>query len=179
MCFVYTLLILTAASLIGAIQHDVYWRDFIDGYIPEDAFMGDENLYIGQMPLNGILPGTIYPDRKLMISECCTGRKEATVGVKILCTRHPGNFKWRYVNTSALSKGHLDDLVRGGIENNNILYIGKVFHEGQWKIGKVYPTFHNLRGLRIWTSSGDVHVAHDFQILTYIDRPAFDVREGA
>lgn len=63
--------------------HDVYWRDYIDGYIPPDAFPSQEGLYIGQMPLNGILPGTIYPNKKVIVSECCTGRKEATAGIKV------------------------------------------------------------------------------------------------
>lgn len=90
-----------------------------------------------------------------------------------MCTGHPENFQWENVNTNWLVQGALDNLVRGGIEGGQTLYIGKVFHAGQWKIGKVYPSNHQLRGLRIWTASGGLHVAHDFQILKYIPQDNF------
>ncbi|GJQ72154.1 hypothetical protein Trydic_g3248 [Trypoxylus dichotomus] len=162
LAFIY--LITSSALIASAVEiPDVYWREYIDGHIPEDAVFVETGIYVGQLPMNGILPATIYSSQRKAVSECFTKRVEATEGVKILCTTNSERLQWKYVNIANLNKSHLGKLVRGGIEEGQILYIGKIFHEGQWKVGKVFPGFHNLRGLRIWTNSGGHHVASDFQ----------------
>lgn len=67
------------------------------------------------------------------------------------------------------------DLVIGGKELFNTLYIGKIFHEGQWKIGKVFPPTSIYKGLRIWNRRNKVQVFQDFEILKYLDNPIYNV----
>lgn len=62
---------------------DVYWREYIDGVIPQDAIAAEPGVYIGQMPVNGILPGTLYPSRKVVVSEYFAKKAEATEALKV------------------------------------------------------------------------------------------------
>lgn len=61
-------------------------------------------------------------------------------------------------------------MVAGGFEKGIVTYIGKVFHEGEWKIGKVFPPPHHFHGLHVWRNGGGKTVMREFDILRYLDR---------
>nr|XP_022899746.1 uncharacterized protein LOC111413119 [Onthophagus taurus] len=149
---------------------EYYWRDYI-GEIPKDAVEASPGLYIGQIPYNGLLPGTIYPLKQVAVSSGDGHKIESKDGVKILCCEknNEKKFKWDYVNIKNLTPQKVMQLVRGGWENGYRLYIGKIFHEGDWKIGKIFPPGSGLQGLRIWYNNGPEYVSLDFQVLLYED----------
>ncbi|KAI4464727.1 hypothetical protein MML48_3g00012080 [Holotrichia oblita] len=162
------LLLLTLSS--GNIQHNYYWRDYKD-IIPEDAINGTADLYIGQVYYEGILAGTFYPTAKQVVTECRGERRIIKYPIKILCDKRKDNFEWMYVNVKSLNAEKLSDMVVGGFEVNNTLYIGKIFHEGEWKIGRVFPPPYWLPGLTVWYNNGKQYITHDFQILRYLGKP--------
>ncbi|XP_022906611.1 uncharacterized protein [Onthophagus taurus] len=145
---------------------DVYWRDY-RGTIPRDAVPTDHGTYIAQVIIEngGIVPGTLYPDRKVAVSEAPSGRVEFLNNIKILCSPQPSALKWEYVNTNQLDAKFLEKCIVGGFEVGHTLYIGKVFHQGQWKIGKVFPPHAEHTGLRVWWNDGNNYAPQDFQIL--------------
>lgn len=61
----------------------------------------------------------------------------------------------------------LEDLVVGGMELDTTLYIGKAYHAGEIKIGKVFPPTHEFKGLRLWTQSNGTYVTETFEVLKY------------
>ncbi|GJQ68813.1 hypothetical protein Trydic_g19801 [Trypoxylus dichotomus] len=144
-------------------KHSYYWRDYT-GTIPDDA-VRFENLYIAQIPYNGFLPATLYSDRKEAVTECYGRKVTMKQGIKILCDTLTEAFEWDWVNVHHLTEEKLQDYVIGGVEDGSTLYIGKVFHEGEWKIGKVFPRSSGWKGLRIWYNGGDKYVTPDFQLL--------------
>ncbi|GJQ79853.1 hypothetical protein Trydic_g18302, partial [Trypoxylus dichotomus] len=156
------------ATSFGAVEHDYYWRDY-RGTIPDDAFSGAEDLYIAQVVSYWLLPGTFNAKTKEVYTE--QGDK-VTIrdNFKILCDLHSDNFYWRKVNVHELVGEELEDLVVGGMELNNTLYIGKTFDAGEWKMGKVFPPTHQFKGLRVWSADGGRYVTENFQVLKYRPR---------
>ncbi|GJQ68819.1 hypothetical protein Trydic_g19807 [Trypoxylus dichotomus] len=170
--YCYCLLIFTSAEN----QHNYFWRDY-RGTIPSDA-LEVEGLYVAQIPYNGALPATLYPEKKEAVSECEGHRVVVKEGIKLLCDAWNTSFSWEFVNVNKLTKQKLKDYVIGGTEDGSTLYIGKIFHEGEWKIGKVFPPSSRWKGLRVWYNNGDKYVTDDFQILKYTTQLAhiFSVR---
>ena len=58
-------------------------------------------------------------------------------------------------------------IIKGGMEINSVLYIGKAQLDNEVLVGKVFPFDHRLRGLRVFTSEGKEIVLHDFDLLVY------------
>ncbi|KRT84882.1 hypothetical protein AMK59_2754 [Oryctes borbonicus] len=152
-------------------KHSYFWREYT-GTIPDDA-VRFEDLYIAQIPYNGLLPATLYSGKKEAVSECFGRRVTMTTGIKILCDELTETFDWEWVNVNKLTENMLQDYVVGGVEDGSKLYIGKVFHEGEWKIGKVFPGTSRWKGLRIWYNSGDKYITEDFQLLKKLPTDAF------
>ncbi|KAI4454256.1 hypothetical protein MML48_9g00013386 [Holotrichia oblita] len=146
-------------------QHNYFWRDY-KGTVPDDAFEV-EGLLVAQIPCNGLLPATLYPKSNKAVSTCFGWRRSTKTDIKVLCDSYHENFSWEYVNVNNLTTEKLSDYVVGGTEVGNTLYIGKVFHEGEWKIGKVFPASSIWKGLRVWYNKGLVAAIEDFQILKY------------
>ncbi|XP_022908628.1 uncharacterized protein [Onthophagus taurus] len=146
---------------------DVYWRDY-KGTIPNDAVPTDNGTYIAQVILasGGNIPGTLYQYKKVAVSAASGKRLEFLNNIKVLCSPKPSALKWKFVNTNQLDAKFLDKCVVGGFEIGYTLYIGKVFHEGEWKIGKVFPPNAKYTGLTVWRDDGNSYPTHDFQILT-------------
>ncbi|KRT82451.1 hypothetical protein AMK59_3280 [Oryctes borbonicus] len=164
----------------SAIEHNYYWRDY-RSKIPDDAIKGTSNLYISQVYFEGNLPATLYPQRNEAVTECRGHKRVIKYPVKVLCDRRKDNFEWEHVNVDFLTAEKLKDMVVGGFEVNFTLYIGRVFHEGEWKIGKVFPPPYYLKGLTVWNKNSGQYITHDFEILRYLGKPAtydcpFDVR---
>lgn len=68
-------------SLLTVNQHNYYWRDY-RGTIPDDA-VRYEGLYVAQVSYNGVLPATLYPDKKEAVTECQGHRISITTGIKV------------------------------------------------------------------------------------------------
>ncbi|XP_022909319.2 uncharacterized protein [Onthophagus taurus] len=144
---------------------DIYWREYnID--VPIDAVPAGHGLYVGQSILDGILtPGTIYPTAAKFVTEHY-GKKEKTNDIKILCSQNPLRFKWEYIDVSNIPKNLVHRLVEGGYQSNLRWYIGRAFHQTEWRIGKVDLT--GLKSLLIWNNDGTLQRLYDFEILTYV-----------
>ncbi|GJQ78247.1 hypothetical protein Trydic_g2575 [Trypoxylus dichotomus] len=153
----------------GKGNHHYYWRDYW-GEIPHDA-ISYAGIYVAQIPNNGILPAGLYPETKEAITEVFEHKVVETKSIKVLCDPNSENFYWEYTTRDKLTDENLDNLVVGGIEAGSYLYIGKIFHEGEWKICKVFPKSSGIRGLRGWYRNNSHFVADDFQILKYKAHP--------
>ncbi|KRT82161.1 hypothetical protein AMK59_3962 [Oryctes borbonicus] len=153
---------------LAKVEHNYYWRQY-RGKIPLDAFNAAENLYVAQLINQWLMPGTFNATTKEAYSEQGS-RLTVTDNFKILCDFHSDNFYWEKVNIYDLVGSNLNDLVVGGSEFGATLYVGKVFHDGEWKIGKVFAPLHLLQGLRVWDDKNQRHVAQNFEVLKYRER---------
>ncbi|KAG5868476.1 hypothetical protein JTB14_013079 [Gonioctena quinquepunctata] len=120
-----------------------YWRDYT-GRIPSDAVPGGydlnhETTYIGQVIVEdvGILPGIIYPGvKEMLIPE--HGVKKVDYYIKIFCSPHKHAFKWIPVTDQKFKVQTINEhLVKGGIEKNNLLDIGRIAYQGEVVTGKI------------------------------------------
>ncbi|XP_022907889.1 uncharacterized protein [Onthophagus taurus] len=145
---------------------DVYWRDY-KGTIPNDAVPTDNGTCIAQVILAncGNVPGTLYQHKKVAVTESSGKRVEFLSNIKVLCSPNPSALKWQFVNTNQLDAKFLEKCIVGGFEIGYTVYIGKVFHQGQWKIGKVFPPHAEYTGLRVWGDDDENYSTDDFQIL--------------
>lgn len=60
--------------------------------------------------------------------------------------------------------------VKGGYQAkdpNSDIFIGKIFHENEWKIGKVVPMGVQHQGIWIWNQAGQGVTASPFYLLKY------------
>lgn len=67
------------------------------------------------------------------------------------------------------SAGQMRNAVLGGFHNDiQNVFIGKVLHEGVWKVGKVLPMENSHKGLLVWNDvdGQSVHVKQ-FHMLKY------------
>nr|XP_022900694.1 uncharacterized protein LOC111413819 [Onthophagus taurus] len=151
-------------------EDDIYWREY-NKSIPEDAVHVGYGLYIGTRVIDGnLIPGTIYPKTGKFITEHF-GKKETIDGVKIMCSQEPSRFQWEYVNFhgNALPENLLERLVAAGYQNNSLnWYIGRGFHQNEWRIGKV--DIFNVKSLLIWNNDGTLHRLFNFEILTDVNK---------
>lgn len=136
-------------STNDALTQDFYWRDYAPGDIPYDAFRCDEGKYIGQvLHANQNLPATIYPHSNIAVAELY-GKQEIKENIKILCTPDPSRLYWEKVNFNRLRGNQMENVVKGGYIGIN-LFIGKIFTDDEWKIGKVAPFESPDKGIHIW-----------------------------
>ncbi|KAK9694132.1 hypothetical protein QE152_g33743 [Popillia japonica] len=129
---------------------DYYWRDYSFGSIPYDAVeINNDGKYIGQVYLKGgLLPATIFPYLGYAVTELF-GKQIIRQQIKILCCPDQSGF-------------YKDD-------NYDFNYfIGKLFHEGVWKAGKVIPHEHRNKGFYIWNNTdGKTVKLTQFHMLKY------------
>lgn len=85
---------------------------------------------------------------------------------QVLCDTD-NTFFWEETTTNDLQGSYLTDLVVGGYEEKSELYIGKIFHEGEWQISKVFPPLSKWRGFRGWWINGSLYGSEVFHILKY------------
>nr|BCK60276.1 allo A subunit beta [Trypoxylus dichotomus]BCK60277.1 allo A subunit beta [Trypoxylus dichotomus] len=142
------------------------WRDFIED-IPR-CVITTNRIIIAQAPYYGLLPGSFDFSTKTVVTE--RGGKKVVLdeAIKFLCDKDDSRFSWERVNSDSLAGDGLKNLVLGGYESNSNIYIGKVFLEGEWQVGKVFPASSQFKGYRGWYLSNDtLYQTDDFQVLKY------------
>ncbi|GJQ78249.1 hypothetical protein Trydic_g2577 [Trypoxylus dichotomus] len=160
-CLLFCILNLTTGA------HDYCWKDYIED-LPSCA-ISTRGIIIAQVAYNGILPAGFYWSTKTAVTEWSGKKIVVTQAIKFLCDKNPHHFSWEYVTSDSLTGDSLKNLVIGGFEDNSTLYIGKIFHQGEWKVSKVFPASSAWKGFRGWFSNnGTTYVAHDFEILKYV-----------
>ncbi|KAK5641168.1 hypothetical protein RI129_009715 [Pyrocoelia pectoralis] len=154
------------------IIEDHYWRDYT-GQIPNDAIIAGTDkqglpIFIGQVFLKeiGLLPATIYAHSSSI--QATAWGKVFTVdkNVKILCSQNSEDYRWiptKIENMHLLTHCHL---LPGGTETETTLYIGRVIHEMELEIGKVYPNFSPYKGLAL-PHNGKQATYDTFEVLAY------------
>lgn len=88
-----------------------------------------------------------------------------------MCSPVPDKFYWENVNYNTTEDGstaYLEKAVEGGYQDNFVVYIGRAYHEGEWKIGKVLPKHIPTGGLQVWDKAGQCAIITEFEILKYI-----------
>ncbi|XP_031354150.1 uncharacterized protein LOC116178712 [Photinus pyralis] len=151
---------------------DYYWREYV-GEIPCDAIPGgfDKSgnpAYIGQMYHSkfGLLPATITKGSQKALASGGGSSFTSDTFVKILCSRHHDRYKWvptENANGHLLTNYHL---VIGGNEAGYVLNIGRVNHEMEVVIGKVFAHHTPYRGLSIPNKAKEA-VYQSYEILVY------------
>ncbi|KAI4454298.1 hypothetical protein MML48_9g00009568 [Holotrichia oblita] len=153
-------------------RYGYYWRDY-RGSIPVDAFNVTSNLYIAQVLYDSVLIGGYYAGTGAVITEYEGHRVVVRDTIKFLCNTQRDRFKWVRQNAYSLKPDFLESMVIGGFEDNVLTYIGRIFHENQWKIGKVFPPPHPLQGLNVWTENEGRYITPDFEILQHTGECSF------
>ncbi|KAJ3660737.1 hypothetical protein Zmor_005173 [Zophobas morio] len=166
---------------------DYYWRDYF-GTIPYDAVPAGKdhngnNRYIGLVYIRGfeLLPATILPQQGVAQTTAYTHVLTTSQYVKILCSPYKAALEWIHVQSKDLHDYESRNLIPGGSEVGESLYIGRVFENGDVIIGKIFRHERANRG--IWYPVGDTFKnSLTYELLLYNcyrkDFPTFDVRTG-
>ncbi|KAB0803630.1 hypothetical protein PPYR_00600 [Photinus pyralis] len=175
----YLLIALNVGFMVeGAIEtaykdtQDHYWREYT-GLIPHDAFIAGTNrqglpIYIGQTFFKdaGLLPTTIDPNSSTIEATAWGKVLTTDKNVKILCSQNPGNYSWVPTKIENMHLLTQCNLVVGGTESETTLYVGRVIHELEMKVGKVFPNFSDYKGLGIPHNGGQTKY-NTFEVLAY------------
>ncbi|XP_022909310.2 uncharacterized protein [Onthophagus taurus] len=159
-----------------------YWRVY-EEFTPHDALSTEDDkseIFVGRIPVcDNQMSVTYYPatfnsTNKIAVTFIHEMKRVFYNNIMILCTSEPKRLRWKYINSVALhDRDILNKLVPVGKETTGITYIGKVFHENEWKISTVYA--HNRPGLYIWSNvDGKLVIAPDFQVLMFEWSPCDD-----
>ncbi|KAF2883236.1 hypothetical protein ILUMI_22941 [Ignelater luminosus] len=151
---------------------EYYWREY-NGIIPSDAIPGGFDsagnpTYIGQIPYRGprLLPATINKDCNTAYSTVYGREVTADTHVKILCSKNQDRYSWiptRYEDLHLLTTCQL---VVGGMEKENTLYIGRIYHDRKTRIGKVYDSHTSREGLLVPYKGKEIEFM-SFEVLAY------------
>ncbi|KAK4886676.1 hypothetical protein RN001_002947 [Aquatica leii] len=153
------------------VMPDYYWRDYV-GIIPNDALPGGfdksrARTYIGQILTKDLLlPATIHNGSKTSVASANGETIYVDNFVKILCTRNRGRYRWV---TTENSKTHLltnFHLVIGGTEAGYVLNIGRVAHDMQVIVGKVFAHHTPYKGLTIPYNNTEI-TYQSYELLVY------------
>ncbi|XP_022900673.2 uncharacterized protein [Onthophagus taurus] len=145
--------------------HDqpVFWRDYNKINIPRQAVNVGFGIHIGQSNFDGVLvPGTIYSKSGRFITEN-NGKQERINNVQIMCSENPLRLSWEYIDVKKLPENLSHRVIIAG-DRNNIYYIGRAFHQNEWRIGKV--DLFDAKSLLIWNNDGTLHKVFNFEVLT-------------
>ncbi|KAK5638649.1 hypothetical protein RI129_012944 [Pyrocoelia pectoralis] len=147
-----------------------YWREY-NGKIPNDAYAAGADLlgratYIGLvLSRHGLLTGTIVPNYNYIVTTQATLVIPNDIkNTKILCSAEPGQLKWTKVGEDLLSDSC--PFVYGGGEQDHVLHIGRINHEGETIVGIVYTDWDEWKGLWIVYNGKPVHFT-SYEILTF------------
>ncbi|KAK4886675.1 hypothetical protein RN001_002946 [Aquatica leii] len=150
---------------------DYYWREYL-GVIPDDAFPGGSDksgahTYIGQMFTKGLLlPATIYQGSQTALASAGGISIRQENFVKILCTQSPGRYRWIPTENSKIHLLTDVHLVIGGTEAGYVLNIGRVNHEMNVVIGKIFADHTLHKGLKIPYNNQEI-TYQSYEVLVY------------
>ncbi|GJQ72992.1 hypothetical protein Trydic_g1629 [Trypoxylus dichotomus] len=153
--------------LSNAIVQDIYWRDYVPGTIPYDAFLVGKTRYVGQVLHQGNNPGTLYSDTNIIAIDW-NGRVCYRENIKILCTGDLSKLYWETVDFSKVYDKQMKNAVRGGWQPGLELFVGYAVDAGEIKIGKVVSMdVATTLGLYVWDSNGKPKKFMQFYMLKY------------
>ncbi|KRT80891.1 hypothetical protein AMK59_5066, partial [Oryctes borbonicus] len=140
--------------LSNSVVQDIYWRDYVPGTIPYDAFLVEKNRYVGQALHQGNNPGTLYPSTNVIAIDW-NGRVCYRENIKILCTGDVSRLYWESVDFTKSHTTQMKNAVRGGWQPGLELFIGYALESGETKVGKVVSMdVASTLGLYIWDANG-------------------------
>ncbi|KAK5646301.1 hypothetical protein RI129_004765 [Pyrocoelia pectoralis] len=149
-----------------------YWRDYV-GEIPYDAVPGGKDksglpTFIGQAYIKGfeLLPATINAGSPTAIASAYNIMMPVNKNIKILCSNELEKFSWLVTKSEEAHLITNCHLVVGGSEVDQTLHIGRVNHDGQTVIGKVFSYRPGGKGLWIPYGGHEIHYT-SYEILTY------------
>ncbi|GJQ72991.1 hypothetical protein Trydic_g1628 [Trypoxylus dichotomus] len=170
MTTLYIYLFLTYPIVIFAhvSVQDIYWRDYIPGNIPDDAFLATPtNRYIAQVSFQGYNPGILYPDTQVAAIDW-SGKQIIKNNFKILCTTDLSRLFWEKVDFSKAHDNQMKNAVRGGWQPSYDLFIGRILEAGEWRIGRVLTIESgSVNGMHVWDAAGKTKRVLQFEILKY------------
>ncbi|XP_050305819.1 uncharacterized protein LOC126742966 [Anthonomus grandis grandis] len=167
--------ILLTVNICNANQ-DYYWRDYT-GKIPSDAFVAgqdvnQEKVYIGLVYLKsaGIVPTTILQGQKVtdILSVGNLNIPEKTQNyVQILCTDTPQMLEWITANKTHFHFLTMNKhVVRGGVQTDHWLSIGRVYYQNEIIIGKILSGRATINDAFMqYVHSNDITTAYSYEVL--------------
>ncbi|KAB0803629.1 hypothetical protein PPYR_00599 [Photinus pyralis] len=151
---------------------DHYWRDYT-GQTPSDALEAGTDkhglpIFIGQAFIKdiGLLPVTIYSQASTVEATAWDKVFSLDKNVKILCSQNPGEYRWVPTKIENMHLLTHCSLVPGGTETETTLYIGRVIHDMELAIGKVYPNFSQYKGLGL-PHNGKQATYYSFEVFAH------------
>ncbi|XP_071055825.1 uncharacterized protein [Onthophagus taurus] len=164
---IFLILVITAINSTSACG-PYYWK-ICDGAVPDDAVLTeDTTIFVSRVCAGG------HHDRmscytatynSIDMTSTANVNRHRDIFYKnrmILCTSNPELLRWEFVNIESLTGDFLNKVVSAGSLDGTDRYVGKVFHENEWKISTVEPG----KGLLIWANEdGTDVVVTDFQVL--------------
>ncbi|XP_030765204.1 uncharacterized protein LOC115889366 [Sitophilus oryzae] len=173
--FVFSISLLCLVGGTNSLM-DYYWRPYA-GIIPEDAYtpgktQNGQDIYIGQVaikPHPGVYPAPLYKGEKVVASK--DGPKAAWNFVQILCTRSPEKLIWvaRSKTDAHILPANVHPVI-GGMEDGQLLNIGKIHFQGQTIIGKILSG--NIGdAIMYYVYNNSEKAIHSYQVLAYTEFP--------
>ncbi|KAK5650635.1 hypothetical protein RI129_001664 [Pyrocoelia pectoralis] len=114
----------------------------------------------------GLLPSTIYRGSKYLLASGSGSSFTSDSFVKILCSRNHHKYKWIPTENSQTHLLTAYHLVIGGNEGKYVLNIGRVNHEMEIIMGKVFAHNTPHRGLSIPYKDKEA-IYQSYEILVY------------
>ncbi|KRT80892.1 hypothetical protein AMK59_5067, partial [Oryctes borbonicus] len=166
--YFYLFLIQPLIILAHFSVQDVYWRDYVPGNVPHDAFIATpKDRYVAQVSYQGYNPGIFYPDTQVAAIDW-SGKQIIKNNFKILCATDVSRLYWDKVDFSKAHENQMKNAVRGGWQPSYDLFIGRLFDAGEWRIGRVLSIeTGNVNGLYVWDAAGKSKRVLQFEILKY------------
>ncbi|KAJ3617368.1 hypothetical protein MTP99_007097 [Tenebrio molitor] len=163
---------------------DYYWRDYY-GTIPDDAVPAGKDshghpLYVGLVYIRGfeLLPATIFPKQEIARTTAYAHVLNTNQHVKILCSPHQEAFEWTSIQSQDLHQYVNRNLIPGGSEVGENLYIGRVYRNNEVIVGKIFKHERANRGIWFPLGNGPSN-SLTYEILSYNCEkagPRLDVR---
>ncbi|KAK9711951.1 Protein of unknown function (DUF3421) [Popillia japonica] len=166
----------------GCASEEFYWRNYFPSEIPCDAFPGpDFCIYpqcnkavgerAGKQEFRENIRVNIQFVQTVALRQCNkavgerAGKQEFRENIRIMCTTNAHKFFWEPIDFNCVTDCQMKNAVVGGYQDGYNLYVGKAYHEGEWKIGKVVPKHNPYKGLQVWNRCGSCEIISSFDIL--------------
>ncbi|CAH1383066.1 unnamed protein product [Tenebrio molitor] len=137
-------------------------------------------LYVGLVYIRGfeLLPATIFPKQEIARTTAYAHVLNTNQHVKILCSPHQEAFEWTSIQSQDLHQYVHRNLIPGGSEVGENLYIGRVYRNNEVIVGKIFKHERANRGIWFPLGNGPAN-SLTYEILSYNCEkagPRLDVR---